>query len=85
MGVQRAAAQRVRSPQGESPPPASAIMRSQLPRMYVTGSASEPSRSSVSRGMGPNAMSPPTRMRSGAKRSTSASTASSARRFPWMS
>src|SRR4051794_29760992 len=67
---------------GASPGSCWTSSRSALPRMNRTSPSSERSRPIVSAGHGPRAKSPPTTMTSA---STSASTASSAGRFPWMS
>ena len=63
----------------------SASSRSALPLRNSALSPSARSRSNVSTGIGPAAKSPPITMASTPSRWTSASTASSAGRFPWMS
>ena len=60
-------------------------LRSQLPRTHTARSPSDPSRSRVSVCSGPTVMSPGSTIASTPAASTSASTASSAGRLPWMS
>ena len=63
----------------------SASSRSALPLRNSARSPSARSRSNVCTGIGPAAKSPPTTIASTCSRSTSASTASSAGKFPWTS
>jgi hypothetical protein len=61
------------------------MARSALPRTKRAIGPSAASRSIVSTGIGPAATSPPTTIRSTPSAATSARTASSAGRLPWMS